>query len=109
MDAGRGARAKEEKGGVRAPAGGEPKELTEAKDIMSIAWTRDGKYILYSKLREKTKDVYDVWRIPADGGEPQRLDLSMSYLMHMRVHPDSRQIVFTGSDRPAKSEIWVME
>jgi len=99
----------EDKLRVYAIPGGEPRELTEAKDVMSIAWTRDGKYVLYSKLREKTKDLYDVWRIPADGGEPQRLDLSMSYLMHMRVHPDGRQIAFTGSDRPAKSEIWVME
>jgi Tol biopolymer transport system component len=101
--------ASEDKLRVYSTAGGEPRELTEVKEVMSIAWTRDGKYILYSKLREKTKDVFDVWRIPAEGGAPQKLDLAMQYLMHLRVHPDGRRIAFTGNDRPAKSEVWVME
>jgi hypothetical protein len=30
-------------------------------------------------------------------------------MTHLRVHPDGRQIVFTGQIHPGKSEVWVME
>jgi hypothetical protein len=50
-----------------------------------------------------------LWRVPAAGGQAEKLDLGMINLMHMRVHPDGRQIVFTAGDRPEKAEIWVLE
>ena len=53
--------------------------------------------------------MFDLWRIPVNGGEPQKLDLSMRKLMHVRIHPDGRRIAFTGSSQPEKSEVWVME
>ena len=88
--------------------GGEPKELTPAKETRTIAWTPDSKYILYGLNRDKG-DIVDLWRIPADGGEPQKLDLSMPQLMHVDIHPDGQRIVFTAQSRPPKAEVWVME
>ena len=94
---------------VLATTGGESRELLQVKDVYTTAWTRDGKYVLYSKLRDGSKDMFDLWRIPVNGGEPQKLDLSMRKLMHVRIHPDGRRIAFTGSSQPEKSEVWVME
>jgi Tol biopolymer transport system component len=74
-----------------------------------MAWTADGKNILYGKLQEGSKDVVELWCIPAAGGEPQKLGLAMSLLLHLRVSPDGKNIAFTGSEQPAKSEVWVME
>ena len=90
-------------------AGGDPRVLIQVKDIRTIAWTRDGRYLLYGRNRDDSEDMVELWRIPANGGESQKLDLAMSNLMHMRVHPDGRGIAFTGSQQPEKIEIWVME
>ncbi len=89
--------------------GGEPRELIQVNDVHTIAWTRDGRYILYGKTGEDSKDMVELWRISANGGESQKLELAMSNLMHLRVHPDGRRIAFTASQQPAKSEVWVME
>lgn len=94
---------------VYPTAGGEPRDLVKAKDINAFTWTRDGKFILYGLLRKGTKNINDLWRIPSAGGEAQKLDLGMINLMHMRVHPDGRRVVFTAGDRPEKAEVWVME
>jgi len=90
-------------------SGGEPRELIQFKDIRTIAWQRDGQYILYGKTREGTKDMVDLWRIATKGGEPQKLDLAMSLLMHLRAHPDGQRIAFTAKTQNEKSEVWVME
>ncbi len=90
-------------------AGGEPLELIQVKDISTIAWARDGQYILYGKTREGSEDMVDLWRVPVKGGEPEKLDLAMSRLMHLRAHPDGRRIAFTARTQNEKSEVWVME
>jgi Tol biopolymer transport system component len=94
---------------VYSTAGGEPRDLTDAKEVTTIAWTKDGKFILYGLLRKGTKNIYDLWRVPSAGGVAQELELGMINLMHMRVHPDGRRVVFTAGDRPEKAEVWVME
>ncbi|MEE8378280.1 MAG: hypothetical protein V3R45_07885, partial [Candidatus Aminicenantaceae bacterium] len=89
--------------------GGEPKRLIQEKDVNSITWSRDGRFLLYGKRHDAKSDIVDVWRIPVAGGEPQKLELSMLRLMHMRIHPDGRKIAFTGSLQLPSNEIWVME
>ncbi|MDA2925049.1 tetratricopeptide repeat protein [Acidobacteria bacterium AH-259-L09] len=89
--------------------GGEPRELLRAQKeerIGSLAWTPDGRYLLFGKSHPTEKKVV-LWRIPAEGGEPQKLGLAMEGLVHLRVHPDGRQIAFTA--RQFKQEVWVME
>jgi Tol biopolymer transport system component len=94
---------------VYSTVGGQPRDLVKAKDINAFGWTRDGKFVLYGLLRKGTKNVNDLWRVPSAGGEAQKLDIGMINLMHIRVHPDGRRIVFTAGERPEKAEVWVME
>jgi Tol biopolymer transport system component len=90
-------------------SGGEPRKLIQEKDIRTIIWSRDGRYLLYGKRQDAQSKMIDVWRIPVEGGESQKLELSMTLLMHMRAHPDGRHIAFTASVRPEKRELWVMK
>jgi len=94
---------------IYSTADGQFRDLTKAKEVNTIAWTRDGKFILYGQLRKGSKDTYDIWRVPSAGGDAQKLEVGMVNLMHLRIHPDGRRVVFTASERPAKAEVWVME
>ena len=94
---------------IRSPEGTEPHELIQVKGLRGLAWSGDGKDVFYGTAREGSDDICELWRIPVAGGEPQSLDLVMSRMMHLSVHPDGRRIAFTGSDQPGKSEVWVME
>ena len=91
---------------VMPAAGGEPREILRLKDPETfcwnagLAWTPDGHYILFGKQPD------ELWRIPAEGGEPQKL-LAMDVLGHISIHPDGRRIAFTGGKE--ESEGWVME
>jgi Tol biopolymer transport system component len=94
---------------IHSSDGTELRELIEAKDVSTMAWTADGKNILFGKLQEGSKDVVELWIVPVSGGEPQKAGLSMSLLMHLRVSPDGKNIAFTASEQPGKTEVWIME
>lgn len=95
--------------------GGEPKELIQLKEAhqfsTSIAWTADGKYILFPWLQPtKDKQGCALWRISAEGGKPQKLDLVMAYFEEFRVHPDGQRLVFDSPGFTMKTPaVWVME
>lgn len=86
-----------------------PRDLGVAGTGMALAWTADGKTILYGKARDGRQDVVELWSVPAGGGQPRKTGLSMSRLLVPRVSPDGKQIAFMASEQPSKSEIWVME
>ena len=99
---------------IMPTAGGEPREIYNWEEkgnaIVSPAWTADGHYIIFSKSQPDPSDKWDLWRIPQEGGEPQKLDLAMVGFRHYSVHPDGKSIAF--SSRGSKmqwAEIWVME
>lgn len=88
-------------------AGGDPRELlkTPAGEdmITAVEWTRDGRQVLFSRKNE-------LWRIPADGGEAQKLGLGLasnSRGASVSVHPDGQRIAFSAGEQ--KLEVWVME
>lgn len=98
---------------VIAADGGEARDLLKVQPqegLSSIAWTIDGKEIIFSKalspanLQEQT---CELWRIPAEGGEPQKLGLAMDRIDNLRVHPDGKRIVFVAGQY--RAEVWVME
>ncbi len=97
-------------------AGGEPQELCRFEEGIDIGagagctWTADGKYILFTmKSPKKDKEKWDLYRIPAKGGKPEKLGLEMSgFLMNLSAHPDGRHIAFSTSEKENK-EFWVME
>jgi Tol biopolymer transport system component len=71
-----------------------------------VRWTPDGRYLLFVDRIDKQSEL---WRIPADGGEPQKLGqlVGGSQVWNLRVHPDGQRIAFTVSSN--KGEVWVME
>ena len=92
---------------VMTSAGGEAREIyryeAEASWVQSIAWSRDGKSLLYS-----VRGASQIWRIAVDGGAPEKIGLSAEGTpAHLSVHPDGRRIAFTGSRKGA--EVWVMQ
>ena len=97
-------------------AGGESRELCRFEDGIDIragapfTWTPDGKYILYSmKSPKKEIKKWDLYRIPAKGGEPEKLGMEMSgFLMNLSIHPDGRHIAFSITEE-SNAELWVME
>ena len=68
--------------------------------IVSLAWTADMRWMLFARRGE-------LWRVPAEGGTPEKVGLAMEDLRELRVHSDGRRIAFTAGK--GKSEVWVME
>jgi len=58
----------------------------------------------------KDKQEYSLWRIPAEGGEPQELNLASLSIRGPDAHPDGQRLVFHSPGSTNKSPaIWVME
>lgn len=90
-------------------AGGQPRTILRgalSERISSVAWARDGKFVLFSRLNAQ-KMTGELWRVAVEGGAPQPLGLEMKNLSGLRMHPDGRRIGFTGGE--AGMEVWVME
>jgi Tol biopolymer transport system component len=94
-------------------AGGEARELLRESsaerihDARGIAWTPDGRYILFSK-RPNSRSPYELWRIPAEGGEQQKLGLALPELSNLSLNPDGRRLAFAAG-QTVTEEVWVME
>jgi len=96
-------------------SGGEIRELVRIdreKEYASGAspwWTPDGRYISFLKgVKGKSPNELQVWRVPAEGGEPQRTGLSVGRQMSgLRPHPDCRRLA--SNDFKVNLEVWVME
>ena len=96
-------------------AGGEPREFHRLQDTeefvpdavgSGLAWTADGRYVLFGVYRPDQPEPMELWRVPAEGGEPQKL-LEMDGVKDISVHPDGRRIAFTGGS--VQMEVWAME
>ena len=103
---------------IMPTAGGEPRELLGpelstmqegSEHIYSLAWTPDGRHMLLTKGPFPPRQTNELWRIPAEGGETQKLGVmeGLRFIRHVRVHPDGRRIAFTAGG--VKLEIWVLE
>ena len=93
-------------------AGGEPRELhrceQEDNNFAALTCSPDGKYIL-SAIREGRQNKCSLWRIPMEGGEPQKLRSEMNEGTYaLSVHPDGQHIAF-GADTGVLVEVWAME
>ncbi len=106
---------------VLPSAGGEARELLRVQepDFISrqagLAWTPDGREIVFRKN-------FELWGIPAPGGEPRKLAPIMPLsevgaadpssrkpagLVGLQIHPDGNRMAFTA--RGETNEVWVME
>ncbi len=82
--------------------GGEPRELfRDLAKAYRLSWTRDGRYIIASAGE-------NIWRVPAQGGTPLKLDLSIPKLDCFALHPDNCRFTYS-VDEGFKEELWVLE
>ena len=89
-------------------AGGESRELLRVaapESLASVAWTPDGRQLLFLR---GSKQSSDLWRIPAEGGQPQKIGPLPKGALGLRVHPDGQRLAFTAGE-PGQSEVWVLE
>jgi len=98
------------KGAVKTVSlnGGEPRELFRGLAQgywLGLKWTRDGRYIIAQALNAPSSEI---WRVPAQGGTPLKLDLSVPKLLSFALHPDNRRFAFSVWEG-SKSELWVLE
>jgi Tol biopolymer transport system component len=97
-----------------APAkGGEARLLHENKfellrRFLGVAWSPDGRYVLFVE-RPDVKSAFELWRLPAQGGQPEKLGLAAEGLYAPRVHPDGTRIAYSAGSAHIDSEIWVLE
>jgi hypothetical protein len=100
------------KGAVKTVSlnGGEPRELFRGlAQNYRLGWTRDGRYIIAQALDGPLDTASgEIWRIPAQGGTPLKLDLSVPKMASFTLHPDNSRFAFS-VDEGSKSELWVME
>ena len=95
--------------------GGEARELLRIDPEKEVPfggcpwWSPDGSYIYFLKgVRGKTPDEWHLWRVPAEGGEPQQTGLTVGRQVGgLRMHPDGRRLATT--DFKVNLEMWVME
>jgi Tol biopolymer transport system component len=86
--------------------GGEPRELFRGlAQNYRLRWTRDGRYIIAQATDTASSEI---WRVPAQGGTPLKLDLSVPPMGSFTLHPDNRRFAF-GVNEESKSELWVLE
>jgi len=94
---------------LRVKTGDEPsRALVEVKAPERIVfqdWTPDGAALLFT--RSAGREPPTLWRVSAEGGEPQSLGLTLKGLRDVSVHPGGGHITFTAG-WPAL-EVWVIE
>jgi len=74
-------------------------------------WTPDGRYILFSAPDRSDLRIWDLWRIPVEGGKPEKAGLQRMWPMwDLTIHPDGRRLTFAGrGGASTDSELWVLE
>ena len=71
-------------------------------------WARDGKSILFIKRPSDSRgEKGELWRVPAAGGEPTKIDLGIEFKGDVDLSPDERRIIYTSAKLVL--EIWAME
>jgi Tol biopolymer transport system component len=93
--------------------GGEPKKLLGdlTHNYYVLRWTVDGRYIIAQALDNISgwyASTSEIWRIPAQGGTPLKLDLSIAGMENFALHPDNRHFAFSVNEG-TREELWVME
>jgi Tol biopolymer transport system component len=104
-------------------SGGEPRATLVPADANpgtsrhALAWTPDGRFLLFPKYASRSPggqlfygvpaEPHELWRVPADGGAAQKLDLPRSFVSRISFHPDGRRLAISAGR--AEFEIWALE
>lgn len=77
--------------------------------IQDLAWSPDNRFILFSSL-DRQEQGWKLMRVPVEGGEFEKLGISMAGISYVSFHPDGQQIAFSSKGSTKRPpEIWVME
>ncbi|MBN1951018.1 MAG: PD40 domain-containing protein [Bacteroidales bacterium] len=85
--------------------GGTPKAITANSPSYWHGWSPDGKYLIYTAQRN---EQWDIWRIPATGGDEEQLTNVKALDDGSEYSPDGKYIWFN-SNRSGSMEIWRMD
>ena len=85
--------------------GGKPKQITENSPSYWHGWSPDGKYLIYTAHR---KDQWDLYQIPAVGGEEIQLT-DNKFLDDGSEYASDGQSIWFNSNRTGSMEIWQMK
>ncbi|MCX6538803.1 MAG: tetratricopeptide repeat protein [Acidobacteria bacterium] len=98
---------------VLPATGGEAREVVripadEANYRVWASWTQDGRYLIFAKGQKgRPTGNVQAWRVATEGGEPQRLGLTVDELWWLRLHPDGRRLAI--GTWKTSAEAWMME
>jgi len=109
--------------GVIPSSGGDLSPVHEfvhpaASGLVAIDWSPDGRYIVFSKIRtEGSQEVgplsgpWQLWRVPADGGQAEYLGLECRRFRSLSVHPDGHRVAFFsyGTEGPQPPSFWLVK
>jgi Tol biopolymer transport system component len=87
--------------------GGEVRELVRLEvpcSVRDVAWTSDGRYVLYL---QRDEGGTAVMRVAAGGGEPERVWETERRIMGLSLSPDRQRAAYYIQENEA--EIWVMQ
>jgi len=86
-------------------AGGTPRRITKESPSYWHGWSPDGKTLVFAGLRN---DDFDIYTIPAAGGEQTRLTSTKGTDDGPEYTPDGKYIYFN-SERTGHMQIWRMK
>jgi len=92
--------------GLRGPQTKEVARMAPRENVTSLAWTPDGKRIVYTKKGPGKEN--EAWSTAVDSGQSVELKFSLPRIRDIAVHPDGRQVAFVAG-LSGSQELWVME
>lgn len=57
-------------------------------------WTRDGRYLLFSRILDRANDRSEIVVLDATTGSTRALPIVMAQIQQLRLHPDGRRLAF---------------
>jgi TolB protein len=85
--------------------GGQPRQITPSGPSYLHGWSPDGKYLVYTGQRG---GIFDIYRIPAEGGEETHLTNTPGLDDGPEYTPDGKYIYFN-SVRSGRMQVWRMK
>jgi hypothetical protein len=62
-----------------------------------LAWTKDGRSLVFGRKKTGSADGWEVMRVPANGGEAVFTGLEVTGLLSLDLSPDGSRIAFDGT------------